>query len=132
MSLPSKNCSLAMFATIAVSTMMLSAVAQADPNPYLQGDLRVAEASPSAAPSTKIKKSTMTKPQVNGKKKIQSVPGGMQQTGKEAFVKEGPIFVKDGGKLPGVNQKIQTMPAGAKSLPSAVDVEKQIRSTTDK
>jgi hypothetical protein len=128
MSLPSKNCSLAMFATIAVSTMLLSAVARADANPYLQGDLRIAEANT----TTKMKKTTTVKPAaVDSKKKIQSVPGGaVRQNGKEAFVKEGPIFVKS-GKPADINQKLQTAP-GAKSIPSAVDVEKKVKSSTDK
>jgi hypothetical protein len=55
-------------------------------------------------------------------------PGGAVQS----FVKEsGPIFVKDGGKLPGINKVIQ--PGAAKSnskfFPSAVEIEKEIRST---
>ncbi len=127
MSLPSKNCNLAMFATIAVSTMLLSAVVRADANPYLRGDLRIAEANT----TPKMKKTTTVKPAVDSKKKIQSVPGGaMQQTGKEPFVKEGPIFVKS-GKPADINQKLQTAP-GAKSIPSAVDVEKKVKSSTDK
>ena len=132
MSLPSKNYNLAMFATIAISTMLLSLVAGADANPYLQGDFKIAEANT----SSKIKNSTTVKPgaktTVNGKKKIKSVPGGaMQQVGKEPYVKEGPIFVKS-GKPADLNQKLKTQPgAGVKSLPSAVDVEKKIKSSSD-
>jgi hypothetical protein len=128
MSLPSKNSNLAMFAAIAVSTMLLSAVTKADANPYMQGDLRIAEKDTSST----VKKTTTVKPAaVNAKKKIKAVPGGaMGQSGKEAFVKEGgPIFVKS-GKPGDMNQKLQTQP-GAKSLPSAVDVEKKIKSSTD-
>jgi hypothetical protein len=123
MSLPSKNTNLAMFAAIAVSSMLIGAVSKADANPYLQGDTRIAEGNT----TTKIKKTTTVKPAVvNGKMKK---GGAMQQTGKEAFVKEGPIFVKSG--MPAdINKKVLPQ-SGAKSLPSAVDVEKKVKSITD-
>jgi hypothetical protein len=128
MSLPSKNSNLAMFAAIAVSTMLLSAVSRADANPYMQGDMRIAEKNTSTSVKKKVK--TVKPTSVNGKKKINTVSGGATRKAGEAFVKEGgPIFVKS-GKPADMNQKLQTQP-GAKSLPSAVDVEKKIKSSTD-
>ncbi len=126
MSLPSKNSNLAMFAAIAVATTLLSAVVKADANPYFQGDSRIAQGDT----STKVKKTTTVKPAAaNAKKKIQSVGGGARQAG-EAFVKEGPIFVKSG--MPAGNNPKVLPQSGAKNLPSAVDVQKKIESSTDK
>jgi hypothetical protein len=123
MSLPSKNSKLSMFAAIAVSSMLLGAVSRADANPYMQGDNRIAEGDT----TTTIKKTTTVKPAaVNGKMKK---GGAMQQSGKDIYVKEGPIFVKSG--MPAdINKKVLPQ-SGAKSLPSAVDVEKKIKSSTD-
>ncbi len=124
MSLPSKNSNLAMFAAIAVSTMLLTAVNRADANPYMQGDTRIAEGDA----STTVKKTTIVKPAaVKGKKKIQSV-GGARQTGGAFVAENGPSFVKSGSK-PDLKQKIQIQP-GETSIPSAVDVEKKIKSPT--
>ncbi len=125
MSLPSKNSNLAMFAAIAVSTMLVGAVTRADANPYMQGDTRIAEKDP----STDVKKTTTVKPAaVNAKKKIQSVGGGDMKRTKDPHVEQGPIFVKS-GKPAGLDQK--TLPqSGGKDLPSAVDVEKKIKSST--
>ena len=103
-----------------------SAVARADANPYIQDNPTIAQGNTTPT----VKKTTTVKPgaAVNVKKKIKTVPGS--SVGKEAFVKEGgPIFVKS-GKPADLNQKLQTAP-GAKSLPSAVDVEKKIKSSTD-
>jgi hypothetical protein len=128
MSIPSKNSNLAMFAAIAVSTMLLSAVTKADANPYMQGDLRIAEGDT----STGVKKTTIVKPNaVNVKKKIKTVPGSVNGQDAAAGFKltEGPIFVKSGTK-PDVNKKVLPQ-SGAKSLPSAVDIEKKIKSSTD-
>jgi hypothetical protein len=128
MSLPSKNSNLAMFAAIAVSTMLLSAVTKADANPYMQGDMRIAEGDA----STGVKKTTTVKPNaVNVKKKIQSAPGSMvNQDGDAKFkLTEGPIFVKS-GKPADINKKVLPQ-SGAKSQPSAVDVQKKIESSTN-
>jgi hypothetical protein len=128
MSLPGKNSNLAMFAAIAVSTMLLSAVNKADANPYMQGDTRIAEGDT----STGVKKTTTVKPNaVKVKKKMQSVPGSIQNQDANSGFKltEGPIFVKSGTK-PDLNKKVLPQ-SGAKSLPSAVDVEQKIKSSTD-
>jgi hypothetical protein len=125
MSLPSKNSNLAMFAAIAVSTMLVGAVTRADANPYMQGDTRIAEGDT----STSVKKSAT----VNGKKKIQSVTDTNVKKGAGAIhVKEdtGNIFVKS-SKPADINKKVLPQ-SGAKSLPSAVDVQKKIESSTDK
>jgi hypothetical protein len=127
MSLPSKNSKLSMFAAIAVSTMLLSAVTKADANPYLEGDSRIAQGDT----TTQIKKTTTVKPAatVNGKKKIQSVPGA-EQGKKDPHVEQGgPIFVKSGSDI-NVNKKVLPQ-SGAKSIPSAVDVEKKIKPSTN-
>jgi hypothetical protein len=124
MSLPSKNSKLSMFAAIAVSTMLLSAVTKADANPYLEGDTTIAQGNT----TTQMKKT----PTVNTKKKIQSVNDSQIKKGAGAIhVKDDPgnIFVKSGSA--DVNKKILPQ-SGAKSLPSAVDVQKKIESSTDK
>jgi hypothetical protein len=165
MSLPNKNSNLAIVVTVAISTMLISAVAQADPNPYLEGNRGVESNQESGTLDRQI---AQKKPEIKviNKKKILS-PGSGIQTGKDAFVKEGgPIFVKDGGKLPGV-EKIRTLPGSGvqtgkgafvkesgpifvkdggklpgieriqnngiksnpKSIPSAVNIEKKLKST---
>jgi hypothetical protein len=124
-----KNYWLAMVSTLAITSMMLSAVVRADPNPYVQGEMRIAEGDI----NTSVKKTTTVK----AKKKIRSVedlqqvkPTGIDRGSKETFPREAPpVFVKS-GKPADLNQKIQTQ-SGAKSLPSAVDVERKIKSSTD-
>ncbi len=134
MSIPSKNSNLAMFAAIAVSTILLSAVIKADANPYMQGDTIIAEKDTSST----VKKTTTVKPAaVNAKKKIQSVEGtqqgkptGIDRGSKETFPREAPpTFVKS-GKPADLDRKVLPQ-SGAKSQPSAVDVEKKIKSSTD-
>ncbi len=118
MSITGKNYWLVMASTIAIASAILTATAKADPNPYVQSDLRSNEANPAIT-----KKSTIVKPQ----QKIQSVNGKkLPQNSKEPYFGEGPKFVKS-GKPAGIDRKVLPQ-SGAKSLPSAVDVEKKIRS----
>jgi hypothetical protein len=113
-----KNYNFALAVVTTISTMAVSAVAQADPNPYLLLEQSVAPASSSTA----IYKTPAGKKPVNSKirKKIDVIaPGGVlndPNTG-AIHVKEGPIIVN---KRDTINQ------SGAKS--SAVDVERSVKS----
>jgi hypothetical protein len=125
-----KNYGLAMVSTLAITSVMLAAVVRADPNPYVQDEMRIAEGDA----STNVKKTTTT---VKDKKKIQSVEGvqqvkptGIDRSSKPMFPREAPpAFVKS-GKPAEIDRKIQTQ-SGVKSLPSAVDVQRKIKSSTD-
>jgi hypothetical protein len=168
MTFPSKNYNLAIATIVSISTIAIAAVAQADPNPYLQDNLTtgVKTTTTPENSTTQIdthkqniqKKIKVVQPNkvvqpganqsfvkeggpifVKDGSKLPGVnkviqPGGAIQQGAEPYVKEGPIFVKDGSKLPGVNKVIQPGAAksNSKSFPSAVDIEKEIRSTENK
>jgi hypothetical protein len=111
-----KNYNFALAVVTTISTMAVSAAAQADPNPYLQSEVQTAAP---VSQSATTKTPTSSKP-INSKvkKKINVVaPGGVVKDPNlgAIHVKEGPIIVNRGV----INQ------SGSKS--SAVQVEKDIK-----
>ena len=176
MTFPSKNYNLAIATIVSISTIAITAVAQADPNPYLQDNLTagVKTTATPEQPNNQIdthkqniqKKIKVVQPNkvvqpganqsfvkeggpifVKDGSKLPGInkvtqPGSVVKPGKvmqpganQSFVKEGgPIFVKDGSKLPGINKVTQpgALKSNSKSFPSAVDIEKEIRSTENK
>jgi hypothetical protein len=122
MSINSKNYQLVMGATLAIVSTILAATVKADPNPYLQSDSSSTEAN-----TTTTKKNSIVKPQ----QKIQSVNGKnrLQESKEGVYFGEGPrLFVKS-GKPAEIDRKVLPQ-SGSKSLPSAVDVEKKVKSFT--
>ncbi len=172
----SKNYNLAIATIVSISTIALAAVAQADPNPYIQDNL-TAGIKTTTTPENSTNQIDTHKQNIQKKIKVvqpnklaqpganQSFvkeggpifvksgsklpvinkvtqPGNVVQPGKvmrpganQSFVKEGgPIFVKSGSKLPVINKVTQPsmLKSNSKSFPSAVDIEKEIRSTENK
>ncbi|WP_373542509.1 hypothetical protein [Chamaesiphon sp.] len=107
MTFPSKNYNLAIATIVSISTIAIAAVAQADPNPYIQENLNtgIKTSAPPEDPNNQIDTHKQ-----NIQKKIKVVqPNQVTQPGaNQSFVKEGgPIFVKDGSKLPGIDKVTQ-------------------------
>jgi hypothetical protein len=107
MTLPSKNYNLAIATIVSISTIAIAAVAQADPNPYLQDNL-TAGVKTTATPENSTNQIDTHKQNIQKKIKVVQPNKVMQPGANQSFVKEGgPIFVKDGSKLPGIDRVTQ-------------------------
>lgn len=96
----SKNYNLAIATIVSISTIAIAAVAQADPNPYLEDNL-TASVKTTTTPENSTNQIDTHKQNIQKKIKVVK-PNKVAQPGtNQSFVKEGgPIFVKGGSKLP--------------------------------